>query len=72
MLWEDKVEAWRTNEVTEAFFASVQCDIYELTAALIMEEDTHKMMRLQGMIRALKGVADMPDDGIDEPKMEGN
>lgn len=67
MLWEDKVEEWRADEVTKAFFADVSRDIEGLTNTLVEEDKAETIMRLQGMLRALKGVLGMPEDGITPP-----
>ena len=68
MLWEDKVAAWKADEVTKAFFAEIKVDIMRLTDALIEATDPDKICRIQGMIRSLRGVVDMPEDGIAEHK----
>ena len=67
MLWVDKVREWQASEVTKAFFAEVMEDFGDLQEALVKEADPYQMMRLQGMCRALKGVLDMPTDGINDP-----
>ena len=67
MLWADKVREWQASEVTKAFFAEVMEDFGDLQEALVKEVDPYQMMRLQGMCRALKGVLDMPTDGINDP-----
>ena len=67
MRWEDKVREWQASEVTKAFFAEVMGDFGDLQEALVKEADPYQMMRLQGMCRALKGVLDMPTDGINDP-----
>lgn len=66
MLWEDKVKAWQSDEVTKAFFSDIEQDIDSLTRTLIATDDINTMLRLQGMIRSLRGVADMPEDGIED------
>ena len=67
MLWADKVREWQASEITKAFFAEVMEDFRDLQEALVKEADPYQMMRLQGMCRALKGVLDMPTDGINDP-----
>lgn len=67
MLWADKVREWQASEVTKAFFAEVMEDFGDLQEAFVKEVDPYQMMRLQGMCRALKGVLDMPTDGINDP-----
>ena len=64
MLWEDRVQAWLDNEVTKAFFLDVERDIRSLQQELDDAEELPSIYRLQGMRRALKGVLDMPKDGI--------
>lgn len=71
MLWEDKVAAWREDPVTKAFFLDISNDIENLTMTLISTEEKDMMLRLQGMLRALQGVVDMPEDGIENPYDEG-
>lgn len=66
MLWEDKVKAWQSDEVTKAFFSDIEQDIDSLTMTLIATDDINTMLRLQGMIRSLRGVVDMPEDGIED------
>lgn len=67
MRWGDKVREWQASEVTKAFFAEIREDFGNLQEALVKEVDPYQMMRLQGMCRALKGVLDMPTDGINDP-----
>ena len=67
MRWEDRVREWQASEVTKAFFAEIREDFGDLQEALVKEVDPYQMMRLQGMCRALKGVLDMPTDGINDP-----
>ena len=66
MLWEDKVKAWQSDEVTKAFFSDIEQDIDSLTRTLIATDDINTMLRLQGMIRSLRGVVGMPEDGIED------
>lgn len=66
MLWEDKIKAWQSDEVTKAFFSDIEQDIDSLTRTLIATDDINTMLRLQGMIRSLRGVVDMPEDGIED------
>lgn len=70
MPWVDKVKAWKEDEVTKAFFSDIENDISNLLSALVETDDTTTMLRLQGMLRALKGVMGMVEDGIDEPLTE--
>lgn len=67
MLWEDKVEKWRNDAVTKAFFSDIVRDVEGLTSTLVAEDKVETIMRLQGMVRALQGVLNMPEDGIEEP-----
>ena len=67
MLWEDRVKVWQSDEVTKAFFSDIEQDIDSLTRTLIATDDINTMLRLQGMIRSLRGVVDMPEDGIKDP-----
>ena len=73
MLWPDKVEAWKADEVTKAFLLDIEKDVKRLMELLWKEDLTpYEACRLQGMIRALKGVLDIPDlDGIPEPDYKG-
>lgn len=69
MPWADKVDEWRANEVTKAFMGEVEEDIAGLIAVLVQSDEPVKIYRLQGMIRALRGVVDMPSkDGIRDPE----
>lgn len=67
MLWEDKVDEWLAHPVTKVFFQDVERDIQRLNRALVEEDDPTKIFRLQGMVRALIGVMDMPEDGLPNP-----
>lgn len=73
MLWQDKVVAWKEDEVTKAFLSDIENDVERLTELLWKEDHTpSEVCRIQGMIRALKGVLDIPDlDGIPEPDYKG-
>lgn len=69
MLWEDKVENWRNDEVTKAFLNELRCDLEELNAKLINASDPTEIWRLQGMCRAYQAVLDIPEkDGIENPE----
>jgi len=69
MLWADKVQEWLSLEVTKEYFKALEADLEGLQQALIQEGDMQTMLRLQGMVRALRGAIDMVTlDGLDEPK----
>lgn len=67
MLWEDRVENWKKDIVTKAFFADMENDLQQLIELLINEEDQIKVYKLQGMIAAIRGVIGAPNDGIPDP-----
>lgn len=67
MPWDSDVEDWLKHPVTIAFFEEVRQDINCLTTDLTKTDDIQTMLRYQGMLRALKGVLAMPEDGITNP-----
>lgn len=72
MRWEDKIREWQLLDVTKAFFEEIVKDLTDLQDALVKEAEPYQMMRLQGMCRALRGVLDMPKDGIRNPDEKEN
>lgn len=69
MLWDDKVKNWLQNEVTLAFFAELKADECQLLDTLRDTDNLHTILRVQGMLRAIKGVIALPEtDGIPDPK----
>lgn len=69
MHWQDRVEEWCKDVVTKQFFADIKADIETLNEELLADEtDYKKVLKLRGMIASLRGVLDMPKDGITEPE----
>lgn len=69
MPWQDKVEEWCNDPVTKQFFAEIRLDIGGLTERMLADETPYEdVLKIRGMVAALRGVLDMPKDGISKPE----
>lgn len=71
MLWDEKVEAWKNNEVTKALIANIDEAKVELMNKLVYVENDEIFRQIQGLIRAYMDISDIIENGdLKEPKQE--
>lgn len=70
MLWADKVERWRADEVTKAYLDNLLEAVTSLQNQLIYEPDDRKVAVMQGMARAYLDMIETVEQGEIEQKEE--
>lgn len=70
MLWVDKCREWANSDVTEAIRKIILDNIKELSLNIVYEEDTRRIIIMQGLQRAYYDMLDIINNwkDIEEPK----